>query len=79
MGKNVQISAELFEDICNCLLFDDMDNIDFVRAELRKKIKAMKRRNLYTASKDRQISAADREQARQEYLDEVGMHESFRH
>lgn len=75
---NVQISLELFESICNCLLFDDMDNLDFVQSELRKKIAAMKRRKLYSASKDHRRTAADREAARQAYLNEIGMQDSFR-
>ena len=74
--KNVQISEELFI----ALLKYHLVEIDDVLPEIKnglKKLKAMVRRDLYTKYKT-SPTEEEREKARQEYLEKVGMHRSFR-
>ena len=77
--KNVQISETLFVDLCKEFLFDipDPERKLRIRKELQEKLDALMRRQLYTESKTAP-TPAEREQARQQYLDAVGVPESFR-
>ena len=75
--KNLQISEELFYMLLRFhLLEDDLWQEEIV-SELQKKLDAMVNRNLYTKYKTAP-TAAEQEQARQEYLDRRGVPESYR-
>lgn len=75
--KNVQISEELFISIACYHLLGHTDEEEFIRSGLENKLDAIKRHELYTQSKTAE-SEAERERARQDYLDEIGMRRSFR-
>ena len=75
--KNLQISEELFYMLLRFnLLEDDLWQEEIV-SELQKKLDAMVNRNLYTKYKTAP-TAAEQEQARQEYLDRKGYLPDFR-
>lgn len=83
--KNVQIPEDLFFSLCRFhLLADQLDADDEeelaqeIQNGLKSKLEAMQRRAAYSAYKDRSLSPADREAARQQYLDLVGMLPGFR-
>ena len=75
--KNIQIRYELFLDIVKYFLLDRYDLEPGIISGLQEKIDKLERHELYTKSKMAKTEA-DREKARQEYLDRVGMNESFR-
>ena len=75
--KNLQISEELFYMLLRFhLLEDDLWQEEIV-SELQKKLDAMVNRNLYTKYTTAP-TAAEQEQARQEYLDRKGYLPDFR-
>lgn len=83
--KNVQIPEDLFFSLCRFhLLADQLDADDEeeltqeIQDGLKSKLEAMQRRRLYTMYKDTKASPADREAARQAYLDAVGMFPDWR-
>ena len=75
--KNIQIPEQLFFALLKYHLLE----IDEVLPELKKgledKLEAMVRRDLYTKYKTASTEE-EREKARQEYLDKVGVHRDFR-
>ena len=76
--KNVQIPEDLFWNLCRYHLLDlDADEAEETAQDIERgltaKLEAMQRRAAYTAYKDKSLSPADREAARQQYLDLVGM------
>lgn len=79
--KNVSISMGLLALLCNYFLNTEKDRTELepeICAALKDKSERMHRRELYwraLTAKD----ADEREQARQEYLDEVGIPQDFRH
>lgn len=77
--KTVQIPESLFLDLCKEFLLDfsDPEQKLRIRKGLQEKLDALARRQLYTDSKTAP-TAADREKARQAYLDAVGIHQDFR-
>lgn len=79
MAKNVQISQELFFDLVRYFVLDDTSNERFkaISDALETKIDKMVNHELYTSSKTAE-TAEEREKARQQYLDRVGMRDSFR-
>ena len=79
MAKNVQISQELFLDLVRYFLLDDTSKsrLNAIQRGLEAKIDNMVKHELYTASKTAD-SPEDREKARQQYLDKVGIHKDFR-
>ena len=82
-GNNVQIPFTLFRDTFRYFFFgvgreDDSPEADAIRRALQDKLAASKKRNLYTRSKDPRLTPAEREEARQQYLDLVGITDSFR-
>lgn len=81
MSKNYQISEELFLKLMNYFLSDENSNEDFeeIAEMIQKKCNSIIRRNLYSAQFDKSLSAEQREQARQAYLDEIGMSKDFRY
>lgn len=79
MPKNVQIPQELLFDLFAYFLRDDQDEFTerAIIDALEGKLEALVRHELYTQSKTADTPEA-REDARQAYLDRVGMRQSFR-
>ena len=77
MKKNVQISRELFLALIRYHLFDLRGDEERIRKELEEEMNALYRHELYETSKTAATSA-EREKARQTYLDEKGVPEDFR-
>ena len=75
--KNIQISEELFFALLKYHLVEIDDVLPEIKMELEDKLEAMIRRDLYTKYKTAPTEE-EREKARQEYLEKVGMHRSFR-
>lgn len=75
--KNVQISEELFVALLKYHLVEMDDVLPEVKKGLEEKLEAMVKRDLYTKYKTAPTEE-EREKARQEYLEKVGMHRSFR-
>ena len=75
---NVQISEELFCELYKYFCLDNEDVFQKCKDELQIKFDKIVNRNLYTKYK---TSATDeeREKARQEYLDRIGIHDNFRY
>ena len=76
-NKKVQISYELFLNIVRFFLFEYYDNYGDIKSQLEIKVDKMIKHDIYTKSKTA-LSAEEREKARQEYLDKVGILENFR-
>ena len=75
--KKIQIPVSLFIKLCQYFCLDmDVDTED-IKKELDKKMDAVYRRNLYTTYKTAS-SDEEKEDARQKYLDEKGVPQSFR-
>lgn len=79
-SKNVQIPYELFLDLVRVYLagVDDPETFDRVRAGVQAKFDAMASHDLYGIMHDPTKTAREREDARQRYLDQRGIPESFR-
>lgn len=85
MAKTVQIPVELFERLCDFFLgSSELDEYDLdelfktIHDGLQAKQDAITARELYSQSKSRKASSAQREAARQAYLDHRGIPDSFR-
>ena len=74
--KNVQISEELFIALLKYHLVEIDDVLPEIKKGLEEKLEAMVKRDLYTKYKTAPTEE-EREMARQEYLEKVGMHRSF--
>lgn len=74
--KNIQISEELFFALLKYHLVKIDDVLPEIKKGLEDKLEAMVRRDLYTKYKTAPTEE-EREKARQEYLDKVGMHRDF--
>ena len=75
--KNIQISEELFFALLKYHFVEIDDALPEIKKGLEDKLEAMVRRDLYTKYKPAPTEE-EREKARQEYLDKVGMHRDFR-
>ena len=75
--KNVQISEKLFISLLKYHLVEIDDVLPEIKKGLEEKLEAMVRRDLYTKYKTAPTEE-EREMARQEYLEKVGMHRNFR-
>jgi len=75
--KNVQISSQLFFNLIRFHLLEMDEVLPEINKDLEQKIEALARRELYTKYKTAPTEE-EREKARQEYLDKVGMHRDFR-
>lgn len=75
--KNVQISEELFVALLKYHLVEIDDVMPEIKEGLEDKLEAMVRRDLYTKYKTAP-TVEEREKARQECLEKVGMHRDFR-
>lgn len=81
MPKNYQIPAELFLKLINYFLQGetDQDTFDEIASMVEKKCDQIIKRDYYSAQYDQNLTPAQREQARQKYLDMIGMHKDFRY
>ena len=77
MQKNVQIPYELFIDLIRFHLFGFDENEAKIRTDLERKLNTMCDRELYTKYKTADTDA-EREEARQKFLDSRGIPEDFR-
>ena len=75
--KMVQISESLFEELMKYHVLGIEDSLPKIKSGLEEKYEAMMKRELYTKSKTAKTQK-EREEARQAYLDKVGMHRDFR-
>lgn len=78
--KTVQISEELFMDLCRVILggVDDPETVSRASIGLHDKLDRMVARELYSTMHDPSKSPQEREKARQDYLDARGIPDSFR-
>ena len=78
--KNVQISEQLFVELVKYFLLDVQDdkNTKYICKGLSDKMDAIIKRDLYTKYKTA-VTPEEQEKARLEYLDMIGMSESFRY
>ena len=76
--KNVQIPAELFGLLREYFLMDDHRHHKEIMAMVEKKSESLLDHQIYSLSKT-QSEEADREAARNWYLDRKGYHEDFRY
>ncbi len=77
MQKNIQISYDLFHDLLLYFGFEKEELRDKIFKELQRKLDAMVRRELYSKYKTAPTQE-EQEEARQKYLDMVGIHRDFR-
>ena len=75
--KNVQISQKLFVALVKYHLLEMYEEEEGIRKELTSKMDAITKREIYSKYKTAH-SEEEREKARQEYLERVGIPESFR-
>lgn len=75
--KNVQIPEQLFFALLKCHLLDMDEVLPEIKKGLEEKMEAMLKRELYTKYKTAPTEE-EREKARREYLERVGMHRDFR-
>ena len=75
--KQIQISEQLFFALLKYHLMEIDEVLPEIKKGLEDKLEAMVRRELYTKYKTA-ATEEKREQARQEYLDKVGVHQDFR-
>ena len=73
----MQISEELFIALLKYHLVEIDDALPEIKKGLEDKLEAMVRRDLYTKYRTAPTEE-ERDKARQEYLEKVGMHRSFR-
>lgn len=89
--KQVQIPEEVFwdslkvcylvldDEIRDCLDQNKLEVVERFQQALEVKLDKMVLHDLYTKSKDTSLSDAEREKARQDYLDRKGIHTDFRY
>lgn len=77
--KHVKIDFKTFLDLVRYFVLDEHTEELYgqIKQVLEDKIDSMARHELYTQSKTAP-TASEREQARQKYLDSVGIHKDFR-
>jgi Mn-dependent DtxR family transcriptional regulator len=78
--KTVQISDELFMDLCRVILggVDDPETVSRASRGLQDKLNRVVAHKLYETMHDPTKSPQEREKARQDYLDSKGIPSSFR-
>ena len=76
--KSVNISVVLFFYLYDYFVYGDKSKHDEITARLKEKMNRMQLRKLYSDSKTAETES-EREAARKEYLDRVGVHEDFRY
>lgn len=76
--KQIQIPYSLLARLFRYFLIEPtVDDQEAIKKALEGKLDALARHELYSRSKTAETEE-EREKARQEYLDRVGIHESFR-
>ena len=75
--KNVQISQDLFCDLILYHLYNNPSAEEAIRRELSRKLDAMFQCDCFTRYKTA-ATEAEREQARQHYLESIGIPADFR-
>ena len=75
--KKVQITQELFLALVKYHLLEIADEKEKIKKELKDKLDAMAKRQIYSQYKTADTEE-ERERARQEYLDKVGILPNFR-
>ena len=75
--KNVQIPQELFIKLIDFHLFDKIETCEEIKKGLEEKMDRIVKHDIYSRSKTAPTKE-ERENARREYLDQVGMHPDFR-
>lgn len=75
--KNVQITQDLFLALVKYHLLEAIEEEEKIKKELAEKLDAMAKRQIYSQYKTAPTEE-EREKARQEYLDKVGISLSFR-
>ena len=75
--KNVQISQKLFVALVKYHLLEMYEEEEWIRKELTSKKDAITKREIYSKYKTAP-SEEEREKAREEYLESVGISEAFR-
>lgn len=80
MSDMVQIDKKLFMDLVKYHVygFVDEETEECFKQKLKDKLDTLLKRELYTKSKTAKTEE-EREQARKEYLDLIGMKDSFRY
>lgn len=80
MSKNVQISQELFFELVRYFYVEEHSNelYESITKSIEQKIDSIVKHELYTQSKIAKTEE-EREIARKQYLDKIGMRESFRY
>lgn len=76
--KSVNISVVLFFYLYDYFVYGDVSRHDEITARMKEKMNRMQLRKLYSDSKTAETEA-EREAARKEYLDRVGVPEDFRY
>lgn len=80
MGKQIQIDESLFDNICDYFFGETAPigwEADEIRHGLNEKLDKLIARELFSRYK-RTPTGAEREQARQEYLDHIGISKDWR-
>jgi len=75
--KQVQISKELFYSLLKYHLMDMEEYLPEIEKGLEEKLDSLVKHQLYTTYKTAPTEG-EREKARKEYLDKIGMHKDFR-
>ena len=75
--KKIQISQELFSQLVGFHLLDNFAHEEAIKKALQEKLDQMIRHELYTKSK-MASSEVERENARKQYLEQIGMRPDFR-
>ena len=75
--KMIQIPESLFMALMKYHMLEMEECLPEIKSGLEGKLEAMVKRELYTKSKTAETEA-EREEAREKYLDNVGMHRDFR-
>ena len=75
--KNVQITQDLFLALVKYHLLESINEKEKIKKELTEKLDAMAKRQIYSQYKTASTEE-EREKARQEYLDKVGISQDFR-
>jgi len=76
--KQVKISMTLFLKLFRYFYLDNMELHNEISKELNDKFDSLVKHELYSKYKDKNLDDSEREKARKEYLDMIGMRDSFR-
>lgn len=76
--KQVKIPMTLFLKLFRYFYLDDVKLHNEISKELNDKFDSLVKHELYSKYKDKNLDEAEREKARQEYLDMIGVRDSFR-